>query len=530
MTPTLSEATALPSDEDKTLTPLMGDWLRDRAQDHPDALAMVDLVKAGSANTDSTLGRRTTYGEMFDRSRRIASVLAGQYQVSQGDRVMVLAYNSTDLYEILFACWRLGAAYMPVNWRLAPPEVAAIAEDGTPTVVIADRAFESSAAGLALPVWWRDEDRTISPFETAIAAATPWDGFVEPHLDALTTLLYTSGTTGRPKGVISTWRLQTMAVNQAANSNLNRDTRTLTAAPMFHTAGLNSFALPLFYYGGTVHIMRHWDPAAALGYLSDPDLGITHTLGVPVQFQMMTHCDGFKDATFTTVQRAGVGGAPVTEELLTQFQDRGMTLCNSYGMTEVFGVATLAPELARSKLGSVGFPVTGTEIRIADETDRPVAANTTGEIQIKSRGVTPGYWQSPQLTAAAHTADGWYKTGDIGRLDEEGALYVVDRNKDMYISGGENVYPAEVENVLATLPEIAQSAVIGVPDSHWGEVGHAVIVLKNGRGLDEEAVRQRCVEQLAKFKVPKHVSFVDKIPRSGQGKVLKTELRKRYAG
>ncbi|MDG2321085.1 MAG: AMP-binding protein [Rhodospirillaceae bacterium] len=510
---------------DDALKPLMGDWLRTRAQDHPDDVATVDLAVKGF-DTE----RQTTYGEMYDRSRRISSVLAETYGIGKGDRVMVAAYNAANLYEILFACWRLGAAYMPINWRLAPPEVHLIADDATPSVIIADLAFESLVSDIDIPVWWRDGNEDVDPFEQAIAATQPWDGFVTPDLDAMTTLLYTSGTTGQPKGVISTWRMQCMAVNQALHTNLGRDTRTLTAAPLFHTAGLNSFALPLFSYGGTVHIMRHWDPDAALKYLSDPDLGITHTLGVPVQFQMMTQCTGFANARFSTVERAGVGGAPVTEELLSQFQSKGMTLCNSYGMTEVFGVATLAPDLARTKIGSVGFPVRGTEIRIADENDSPVDSNVTGEIQIKSRGVTPGYWQAPDLTAAAHSKDGWYKTGDVGRLDEEGALYVVDRKKDMYISGGENVYPAEVENVLATFPEIAQSAVVGVPDSKWGETGHAVIVLKAGHHLDGDIVTQRCREQLARFKVPKHVSFTDELPRSGQGKVLKIELRKTYAG
>lgn len=505
---------------DDVLAPLVGDWLSARAGTHPDDIATVDLFS----------GRRRSYAEMLERSQRIAAVLSQHYHVTVGDRVMVVAYNATDLYEILFACWRLGAAYLPVNWRLAAPEVQKIADDADPKVVIADRAFAGLVDSLKRPLWWRDEDPAADPFEQSLAGATPWTDFVTPDLDTMTTLLYTSGTTGEPKGVISTWRMQAMAVNQALHTDLGRDTRTLTAAPMFHTAGLNSFALPLFYYGGTVHIMRHWDAPAALRILSDPGVGITHTLGVPVQFQMMTQCPGFKEAAFPTVKRAGVGGAPVTEDLLVQFQAKGMTLCNSYGMTEVFGVATLAPELARTKLGSVGFAVRGTEIRIADENDNPVAATITGEIQIKSRGVTPGYWRAPHLTKAAHTADGWYKTGDVGQLDEEGALYVVDRKKDMYISGGENVYPAEVENVLATFPEIAQSAVVGVPDGHWGEVGQAVIVLKDGADLDATTVQDRCRDQLAKYKVPKHVAFVTELPRSGQGKVLKTDLRKQYAG
>ena len=503
---------------DRTLAPLIGDWLSDRARDQPHDLAMIDLAT----------GRHTTYEQMYDRSRRIAGVLASDYGIGAGDRVMVIAYNSTDLYEILFACWRLGAIYMPVNWRLAASELAAIVADATPSMMIADSAFETSISNLTLPVWWRTDDKN-NPFEDKIRAAIPWTDFAAPTADTVANLLYTSGTTGRPKGVISTWRMQAMAVNQAAHTILGSATRTLTAAPMFHTAGLNSFALPLFYYGGTVHIMRHWNPDEALVYLSDPDLGITHTLGVPDKFQMMTQCDGFDDATFPTVVRAGVGGAPVTEELLTQYQAKGLMLCNSYGMTEVFGVATLPPEQAQIKLGCVGWPVTGTDIRIADDSNKPVASGTTGEIQIKSEGVTPGYWKAPELTAASRTADGWFRTGDMGRLDQDGALYVVDRKKDMYISGGENVYPAEIENVLAVFPEIAEAAVIGVPDAQWGETGQAIIVLKGGAKLDAETVQQRCAEQLARYKVPKHVVFADGLPRSAQGKVQKSELKATYA-
>ncbi len=204
-------------------------------------------------------------------------------------------------------------------------------------------------------------------------------------------------------------------------------------------------------------------------------------------------------------------------------------LCNSYGMTEVFGVATLPPEKAQKKLGCVGWPVVGTDIRIADEDDTPLPSNVVGEIQIQSEGVTPGYWQAPELTASTRSADGWFRTGDMGRLDDEGALYVVDRKKDMFISGGENVYPAEVENVLAQFPEIAEAAVIGVPDEQWGEVGHAVIVLKDSQPLDKTTVRERCSEHLARYKVPKHISFAESLPRSAQGKIQKKELKETYA-
>ncbi len=503
---------------DQDLQPYIGDWLTARVAEDPDALALHDLAT----------GRRHSYQTFLERSQRIAGVLSHTYGVQPGDRVMVLAHNSIDLYEILFACWHIGAVYMPVNWRLAQPEVEGIVTDATPRVVIADTEFTGLKSAAALPVWWRASGEN-DPFEQAIKNAAPVETFFEATPDTLTTLLYTSGTTGEPKGVIGTWRMQAMAVQQAKQVLLGERTHTLTSAPMFHTAGLNSFSLPSFFYGGAVHIMRRWDPALALKCLSDPGMGITHTLGVPVQFQQMAALPEFESARFPTVDRAGVGAAPVTEDLLKTFQDKGLMLCNSYGMTEVFGVATLPPEKARNKLGSVGWPVTGSAVRIADETNTEVPAGTAGEIQIKSEGVTPGYWNNPDETAASRTKDGWYKTGDMGRMDEDGALYVVDRKKDMFISGGENVYPAEIENVLAGWPEVREAAVIGVPDDTWGEVGHAIIALSDATPFELEELQRRCAERLARFKVPKHLSFIDALPRSAQGKVLKTELRDRYA-
>ncbi len=507
------------SNGDADLKPVIGDWLAARADVNGGALALHDLAT----------GRAHSYRDFLERSQRIAGVLHATYAISPGDRVMVLAHNSTDLYEILMACWRIGAVYMPVNWRLAKAEISDIAADATPRVIIADTEFAALVDGLDIPQWMRG-DGADDPFETELAAADPVTSFFDATPDTMTTLLYTSGTTGEPKGVIGTWRMQAMAVRQAAHVLLGERTNTLTAAPMFHTAGLNSFSLPSFYYGGAVHIMRRWDAPLALKCLSDPDIGITHTLGVPVQFQQMAALPEFESARFPTVNRAGVGAAPVTEDLLKTFQDKGLMLCNSYGMTEVFGVATLPPERAQDKLGAVGWPVIGSEVRIADDSDTPVANGVMGEIQIKSEGVTPGYWNAPEQSAASRTADGWHKTGDVGRLDDDGALYVVDRKKDMFISGGENVYPAEIENVLADWPEVREAAVIGVPDETWGEVGHAIIVLTTGAALDLHEVQQRCTERLARFKVPKHVSFIDALPRSAQGKVLKTELRDRYAG
>jgi len=498
---------------------LITDWLAYHAKWRGNALACVDLQTE----------RRFTYADMYSRSSRLAGGLKVKFDVGPGDRVMVLARNSTDVFEIMFSCWRLGAVFMPANWRLTAPELEAIIADCDPTLIIADEEFCGGVATGPAKQLSRSASGENSPYEELIAGAESEAAFAPTTLDTINTLLYTSGTTGEPKGVICTWRMTMLAVIQAAASGrLSTETRTLTHVPLFHTAGLNGFATPLFHYGGAVHVMRNWDPEACLRYLTDEELGITHTLGVPTQFLMMAQHESFKEAVFSSIEWAGIGGAPATLDLLQTWGAKGLQLCPSYGMTEVFGVTRLPPERAKEKLGSVGWPVMYCNIRILDSNGNLCPPATSGEIQLKGPGVTPGYWKKPELTAAAISEDGWFSTGDIGYQDEDGALFVIDRLKDMYISGGENVYPAEVENIISSFGEVKQVAVIGAPDPKWGEVGVAVVVLKPEKQLTIAEIQNRCIANLAPYKIPARVAFTDSLPLSAQGKVLKTELRKSY--
>ena len=345
----------------------------------------------------------------------------------------------------------------------------------------------------------------------------------------MNTLLYTSGTTGHPKGVIGNWRMTTVMLLQASISGgLGADCVTLTAAPQFHTAGLNSFATALIHLGGTLVVMAAWEPGEALRLLADPALAVTHTLGVPTQFLLMTRHPTFGTLQFPTLRMAAVGGAPPTPTLMDTCAAHGLPLTPGYGMTECFGVTQISAAVARRKPGAVGWPALYTELRVADENGRVVPAGEVGEIQIRSAGVTPGYWNQPEATAAAFM-NGWYRTGDMGYFDDEGLLYVVDRKKDMYISGGENVYPVEVENVISSFPEVLQVACIGVPHDIWGEVGVAYLTLRPGFTVDAaETFAARCREQLAAFKVPKSFHVVEQLPMSAQGKVLKIELRNQH--
>jgi fatty-acyl-CoA synthase len=343
-------------------------------------------------------------------------------------------------------------------------------------------------------------------------------------------LLYTSGTTGRPKGVIYTHRMtQNIVVHAMLHARVGSHTRCLTYAPLFHAAGLNAIAMPVFHSGGALFVMRRWDTRECFGYLTDAQLGITHTVGVPTNYIMMSELPEFEHATFPTLEVAGVGSAPVSLDLLETWAAKGLDLAQSFGMTEVFSVAFCPPEKARENIGSAGHALMHVEVQIGDPQGNEVPRDTVGEIQVKGPGVTPGYWQDPELTAAAFTPNGWFRTGDAARMTADGIVFIVDRIKDMLISGGENVYPAEVEQVIASFHEVAQVAVIGVPDAKWGEVGLALLLLRHGVTLSTEQVMERCRERLARYKVPKFIRFVDELPLSPQGKILKKALRQQYA-
>jgi fatty-acyl-CoA synthase len=482
------------------------------------------------AAVDVDTGRRITYGEFNDRIHRLASGLAHEFGVSKGDRIALIAHNSAGTFESLFAGWQLGAALMPLNWRLSPGEISRLLEHADPAVVIYDEEFSSLVETHKGPTLTRRrEQRDSCDYEALIRSGMADVVPAELTIDDMATLLYTSGTTGQPKGVIGTFRMMRDTIIHAAlHAGLHGASRALTSAPMFHSAGLYGFSMPIFHYGGTLYIMKRWDPARYLELMTDPDLGITHTIGVPVQYAMIAELPEFRDASFPTLQVAGVGAAPVPDELLDVWAEKGVNLATVYGLTEAFSVCYLPPQTAREKPGSVGHRMMHTRLKVADAEGERVKPGVVGEIMIKGPAVTPGYWKAPDETEAAFL-DGWFKTGDAGRIDDEGSIYIVGRYKDVFISGGENVYPAEIENILDSLDGVLMAAVVGVPDPKWGEVGLAVIQARPDSALDEAAITTYLQQHLAGFKVPKHVVFVDEIPVSAQGKVQKDELKRRHA-
>jgi fatty-acyl-CoA synthase len=277
-----------------------------------------------------------------------------------------------------------------------------------------------------------------------------------------------------------------------------------------------------------VLIMRTFDAGACLEMLTDPGLQVTHTVGVPATYQLMSQRPEFATASFPTLEVAGVGAAPVPLHLLETWAAKGLVLSQSFGMTEAFSVSFTPPEKAREQIGSAGHPLMHVKVQIGDQHGLELPRNRVGEIQVRGPGVTPGYWHDPEATAAAFTANGWFRTGDAGRMTEQGIIFVVDRIKDMYISGGENVYPAEVEDVIDDLDAVSQCAVIGVPDRKWGEAGLALVVLQPGQHLEPERIREHCRARLARYKVPRDVRIVPALPLSPQGKILKRELHRLY--
>jgi len=499
------------------------DWIAHHARTRPDGIAQIDLATK----------RTFTWAQMQDRTSRLAAALEHDFGIGAGDRVAVLAHNNSNFFEVQFACWKLGAIFVPVNWRLTLSELSFIAQDCGPTVIVHDHAFRDmakdlvEASSLEQRINWDGDDEGAANYEDALAAADP-DNYTKHDntLDTVLTIMYTSGTTGTPKGAMITQGMTFYnGVNCVEFFGLKQAMVNLAFLPLFHTGGLNVFANPCFHFGGTNLIMHTFDPAACLELLTDAEVGVTHFLGVPANFLFMSQVPDFAQATFPTIEAAGVGGSPTPVSLLEAWASKGLPLQQAFGMTETSPLVTaLKPEDCEVKIGSAGLPALHTEVRIVGEDGNDVPVGQNGELWVRGPNVTPGYWNRPEATAEAIT-DGWLHTGDAARADEDGFIYIVDRWKDMYISGGENVYPAEVENVIYQLPEIGEVSVIGVPDEKWVEVGRAIVVLKDSQIVDETTIINHCREHLARFKVPQSVVFVDEIPHNATGKVLKRVLR-----
>jgi fatty-acyl-CoA synthase len=445
--------------------------------------------------------------------------LVDRFGVASGERVAVLARNHPLLLLLQLGCARSGTIFVPLNWRLAKTELAAIAADAAPALLFVDPHFEFHLDGVPTLQLVELEGLGVEGTAPPVEARLSWDSPM--------TILYTSGTSGLPKGVIiSEANAFWGNCNFALGCQVNADSIFLCDMPMFHTAGLFAAVRAPLWAGGSVWISAGFDPTRTIERIADPKLGITHYFSVPQMAGTLWQHPDFEAASFARLTLYATGGAPNPPAQIERYARAGIRMSDGFGMSETgsnFGMPARSIDTIIAKAGSCGLPFLSVEARIVDDRGRDVLPGEPGELLIRGPSVTPGYWGKPELTAAAFV-HGWFRTGDIARQDEDGFFYLIDRRKDMFISGGENVYPAEVEAVLAELADVANCAVIGTPDARWGEVGRAFIVVREGSSLTVEAIMHHCRDRLARFKVPADVRLVDDLPQTGSGKILKHQL------
>lgn len=490
------------------------DWTARRARLSPDRPALEELAT----------GRVATYRQLDDRAARAAALLADR-GVGEGDRVAVACRNRIAFFELLFACAKLGAILVPLNWRMPAPEMRQLVADSRPLLAFAgaeDMETARTAADGLCPLIGLD---VPDGYEAMLEAAAPHPGREVWPADQVWYLLYTSGTTGTPKAVIYTYAMALVNyINISQPVGITGGDTTLCFLPLFHTAGINLHALPTLIAGGRVLVLPGFDPDVMLDLLAG---GRLHTFfGVPAVYQQIALHPRFDEVDLSLVRHWGCGGAPLPDSLAQRFFDRGVRVCNGMGMTETGPTLFIVdPADAAAKIGSVGKPQIMTRVRIVGPDGRDVPCGEAGELWISGPGITPGYWQRPDATAAAFAHGGWLRSGDLAREDGDGYYYIVGRLKEMFISGGENVYPAEVENVLMLHPAVLEAAVVGTPDERWGEVGRAFIRTRPGaHPPSAEELTTFCRARLAAYKVPKRFDLIDDFPRTAAGKVQKHKL------
>jgi len=475
-------------------------------------------------------GRELSYQQFHCLINRLAGALSGIVAKPLSARIAVLGRNSIEQVALAMACQRVGAIFVPLNWRLSGVELARILADCEPVLLLVDDEFEE-AARIAAHKQTRVLMRLRGPFSFAEQTADDgWTQHQAPDGNAACALLYTSGTTGQPKGVVVTRSgAFAAALNMALVGEINARAVMLCDVPLFHTVGLFAVARATLTLGGFLVLSEGFTPALTLERLSNPIMGLTHYFGVPQIAAALLAEPAFLTADLSRLKAIFVGGAPLPKFLVDAYLERGVVLVNGYGMTEAGTVIhmPLDVEATRGNPGAIGYPAPCVAIRLADEDGVDVAPGEAGEIWVSGPAVTPGYWCRPEANAESFR-NGWFRTGDVARVDPDGLYHLLDRRKDMYISGGENVYPAEVESVLLAHPQITEAAIVGVPDDRWGETGVAFVVARPGSIIEEDGVLAACRERLARYKHPAQVEFIDILPRTAAGKVQKDLLRARF--
>jgi fatty-acyl-CoA synthase len=502
----------------------LGNWLLQRAIRTPDRKAL------------TFEGTTVTYGQLQDRIDRLAGGLRAS-GVCCGDRVGFLGFNQPAFLETLFATARLGAIFVPLNYRLSSPELEYIIGDAGVHTLVVDAPHRPLIDGIrdALPCrrfFSADQPADRWPSVTALIEANQRiQTAAAATADEVALIIYTSGTTGQPKGAMLTHgNIWWNNINAMLAYDVRENEISLLVAPLFHIGGLNVNSLVIWQKGGHIVLHRSFDPLRCLDEIAR--YRVTTMFAVPAMLLFLSQQPGFATADLSSLDAIVCGGAPVPEPLLRLYADRGVPINQGYGLTETSPFVTfLSPEWGMAKLGSAGRPPMFSEVRIVDADGRKITEPMAkGEVITRGPNIMKGYWNKPAATAAAIDTEGWFHTGDIGYLDGDGFLFISDRLKDMVITGGENVYPAEVESVLYDHPAVAEIAVIGVPDEQWGEAVVAIAALKPDAELELEALRAFATERLARYKLPRRLEIVAALPRNPAGKVLKYELRVRFGG
>lgn len=517
------------------------DWLKQRSLLSPNKVALIDTANGGKA---------ITYFEWNLRANRTAHFLKESLGLRKGDRLAILAKNCVEYLDLWFALAKLGGVLQNLNWRLTAGELASLIKEAAPVALVYDLEFAATVSSLREQLANSRDSRsprsedTKQPIPQMVSLSEPLipgDLSLEmraaypdtPLPDPLLSIedpwviCYTGGTTGLPKGAVLSFRAITAnAVNTIVSWGLIPDDVTILNSPLFHTGGLNVFTAPLVYLGGTSIVCREFNLEQTFDLLENG--GVTVWFGVPTMFVMMQNHPRWEKADFSRMRTLISGGAPCPVKVFERFWEKGVDFRTGYGLTEA-GPNTfwLPAEQARAKPGAVGYPLFHVEVDVVDQDGHSCQHDTVGELVIRGPHLFSGYWNNPEATAEA-LRDGWLKTGDLASFDEEGAFTIVGRLKDMIISGGENIYPTEIENVIHSHPEVVEAALIGVLDEQWGEVGWAIVVLQNEAKVTEKDIIEYCRGRLARYKIPKRVIFVEELPKTGANKVDKKRLRECY--
>ncbi|MFG2525988.1 long-chain fatty acid--CoA ligase [Streptomyces sp. NPDC048527] len=490
----------------------IGSWPYRRARIRPSGVALQQGDRA------------LTYAALAERVDRLAGALAAR-GVRRGDRVAYLGWNDTAAFEVFFAAGRLGALFIPLNARLAAPEISCLLDDAEPAALFYGTEHQEvagrTAARVGLVAGPQEHEALIT--DGGLGGPPPPGACVSLDDDAV--ILYTSGTTGRPKGVVLTHgNLLFNTMNQLAQVDVLSTDTALCVAPVFHATGLGQVSLPTLFKGGTVVVAPRFEASAVLAAIEE--LGIASFSGVPTMLRMLSDHPDFVGTELSSLRYVIYGGSPVEERVALAWHRRGVPLLQGYGMTEASPGVTLAiPAGADERPLSAGLPHFFTDVTLRPlSTDGERSPDGAGELLVRGPNVFRGYWRRPADTSAA-LKDGWFRSGDVVRMDEDGWAYIVDRVKDVIISGGENIYPAEVESCINTLDGVRESAVVGVPDGTWGEVGLAYVVRSAPCTVTEDAILNDLRGRIAAFKIPKRVRIVDRLPRTAIGKIMRSELK-----